>query len=36
VLTASKHEMKVVQEMWPDIRFHVQREHAGLVLETAG
>ena len=30
VLTASKHEMKVVQEMWPDIRFHVQREHAGL------
>ena len=36
VLTASKHEMKVVQEMWPDIRFHVQREHAGLALETAG
>jgi peptide chain release factor 3 len=36
VLTASKHEMKVVQEMWPDIRFHAQREHAGLVLETAG
>ncbi len=36
VLTASKHEMKVVQEMWPDIRFHVQREHAGLVLEAAG
>jgi peptide chain release factor 3 len=36
VLTASKHEMKVIQEMWPDIRFHVQREHAGLVLETAG
>jgi peptide chain release factor 3 len=35
VLTASKHEMKVVQEMWPDIEFHVQREHAGLVLETA-
>jgi peptide chain release factor 3 len=36
VLTASKHEMKVVQEIWPDIRFHVQREHAGLALETAG
>ncbi len=36
VLTASKHEMKVIQEMWPDIRFHAQREHAGLVLETAG
>jgi len=36
VLTASKHEMKVVQEMWPDIEFHVQREHAGLVLEAAG
>ena len=36
VLTASKHEMKVVQEMWPDIEFHVQREHAGLVVETAG
>jgi peptide chain release factor 3 len=36
VLTASKHEMRVVQEMWPDIRFHVQREHAGLALETAG
>jgi peptide chain release factor 3 len=36
VLTASKHEMKVVQEMWPDIRFHAQREHAGLALETAG
>jgi peptide chain release factor 3 len=35
VLTATKHEMKVVQEMWPDIRFHVQREHAGLALETA-
>jgi peptide chain release factor 3 len=36
VLTASKHEMKVVQEMWPDIRFHAQREHAGLALETTG
>jgi peptide chain release factor 3 len=35
VLTATKHEMKVIQDMWPDIRFHAQREHAGLVLETA-
>jgi peptide chain release factor 3 len=35
VLTATKHEMKVIQDMWPDIRFHVQREHAGLVLEPA-
>ncbi len=26
--------MKVVQEMWPKIGFHVQREHAGLKLET--
>ncbi|MEO8037702.1 MAG: peptide chain release factor 3 [Betaproteobacteria bacterium] len=37
VLTASIYEMKVVQDMWPKIRFHAQREHAGLVLEsTAG
>jgi peptide chain release factor 3 len=35
VLTATKHEMKVIQDMWPDIRFHAQREHAGLALETA-
>jgi peptide chain release factor 3 len=35
LLTATKHEMKVVQEMWPGIRFHAQREHAGLALETA-
>ncbi len=34
LLTASRSEMKVVQEMWPKIQFHVQREHAGLVLET--
>jgi peptide chain release factor 3 len=33
VLTASSYEMKVIQEMWPDIRFHAQREHAGLMLE---
>jgi len=33
VLTASSYEMKVVQDMWPKIRFHTQREHAGLVLE---
>jgi len=37
VLTATTYEMKVVQDMWPKIRFHAQREHAGLVLEsTAG
>jgi peptide chain release factor 3 len=35
VLTATAYEMKVVQDMWPKIRFHTQREHAGLMLETA-
>ncbi len=35
LLTASRNEMKVVQEMWPKIRFHTQREHAGLTLESA-
>jgi peptide chain release factor 3 len=34
LLTASRNEMKVVQEMWPKIRFHTQREHAGLTLES--
>jgi peptide chain release factor 3 len=34
LLTASRNEMKVVQEMWPKIQFHVQREHAGLALEA--
>ena len=34
VLTASTYEMKVIQDMWPKIRFHAQREHAGLVLES--
>jgi peptide chain release factor 3 len=34
LLTATRGEMKVVQEMWPKIRFHVQREHAGLTLES--
>ncbi|MCC7547439.1 MAG: peptide chain release factor 3 [Burkholderiales bacterium] len=34
LLTATRGEMKVVQEMWPKISFHVQREHAGLKLET--
>jgi peptide chain release factor 3 len=33
VLTGSTYEMKVIQEMWPNIRFHAQREHAGLILE---
>jgi peptide chain release factor 3 len=35
VLTANQYEMRVVQEMWPKIRFHAQREHAGLQLEAA-
>ena len=34
LLTGTRGEMKVVQEMWPKIRFHVQREHAGLKLES--
>ena len=34
LLTGSRNEMKVVQEMWPKISFHVQREHAGLKLES--
>jgi peptide chain release factor 3 len=34
VLTATTYEMKVIQEMWPDIRFHAQREHAGLILDS--
>jgi peptide chain release factor 3 len=34
LLTASRNEMKVVQEMWPKIKFHTQREHAGLSLES--
>jgi hypothetical protein len=25
--------MKVVQERWPKIQFHKQREHAGLILD---
>ncbi len=35
VLTASAYEMRVVQEMWPKIHFHTQREHAGLTLSRA-
>ena len=34
VLTGSQYEMRVVQDMWPKIHFHVQREHAGLQLES--
>ena len=34
LLTATDYELKVVQDMWPAIRFHAQREHAGLILET--
>jgi peptide chain release factor 3 len=35
ILTASAYEMRVVQEMWPKIHFHTQREHAGLTLSRA-
>ncbi|HKQ22812.1 MAG TPA: peptide chain release factor 3 [Burkholderiales bacterium] len=31
VLTNTKYEMKVIQDRWPNIKFHVQREHAGLL-----
>ncbi len=34
VLTGSRYEMQVVQDMWPKVRFHAQREHAGLTLES--
>ena len=34
LLTATDYELKVVQDMWPAIQFHAQREHAGLILET--
>jgi len=33
VLTNTKYEMKVVQDRWPDIKFHTQREHAGLMVD---
>jgi len=33
VLTNTRYEMKVVQDRWPNIRFHARREHAGLVLD---
>ena len=33
VLTNSKFEMKVVQDRFPEIRFHAQREHAGLMAD---
>jgi peptide chain release factor 3 len=31
VLTNTKFEMKVIQDRWPNIKFHTQREHAGLI-----
>jgi len=34
VLTAHRSELDVVQERWPQIRFHALREHAGLVFQT--
>ena len=27
------HWPKVVQDRWPDIKFHTQREHAGLMVD---
>ncbi len=33
VLTNTKYEMKVVQDRWPRIKFHAQREHAGLMAD---
>ena len=33
VLTNTKYEMKVVQDRWPNIQFHTQREHAGLMAD---
>ena len=33
VLTNTKFEMKVVQDRLPEIRFHAQREHAGLMAD---
>ncbi|MEK6212313.1 MAG: peptide chain release factor 3 [Pseudomonadota bacterium] len=33
VLTNTKYEMKVIQDRWPDIKFHTQREHAGLIFD---
>jgi peptide chain release factor 3 len=33
ILTNSAWEMKVVQDRWPKIKFHTQREHAGLILD---
>jgi peptide chain release factor 3 len=34
LLTAHRSELDVVQERWPQIRFHALREHAGLVFQT--
>jgi hypothetical protein len=25
--------MKVIQDRWPEIKFHTQREHAGLMVD---
>jgi len=33
VLTNTTFEMKVIQDRWPDIRFHKSREHAGLLAD---
>jgi peptide chain release factor 3 len=33
VLTNTKYEMKVIKDRWPAIKFHTQREHAGLMAD---
>lgn len=34
LLTAHRSELDVVQERWPQIRFHALREHAGLIFQS--
>jgi peptide chain release factor 3 len=33
-LAAYDAELKAVNELWPTIRFHALREHAGLVFQS--
>jgi peptide chain release factor 3 len=33
-LQSSKYDLELTQEAWPQIRFHLMREHAGLELQT--
>jgi peptide chain release factor 3 len=34
-LITSRFDLEVTQKRWPDITFHLMREHAGLQLESA-